>query len=290
MSTRASNLRGMPYAVQTPVFEGPFDLLLHLILQEEVEIFEVSLATIIDAYLQEVQRIQTLDLEIATEFLLIAATLIEIKVRRLLPGDNNIELDEELLRFEERDLLLARLLECKTFKDAALAFTSEMQQASRSILRHAGPDDPFSSLVRDPLDLATPAMLARAAERVFDAQQDPIVSVAHLAPIRTSVRDAIEDVLAQLSEGESTTFQKLVAGVSDRIEVIVKFLAVLELFKQGILDIEQVGTFGDLVVRRFNEAERDDQLDEISLAEWDDTLDAGSAASLKDDDMEKIES
>jgi len=98
----------MPYEVSTPVYEGPFDLLLHLILRDEVELWEVSLSAIVDAYLAELDRMETLDLEIATEFLLIAATLVELKARRLLPGLEDAELDEELLRFEERDLLLAR--------------------------------------------------------------------------------------------------------------------------------------------------------------------------------------
>src|SRR6476661_803057 len=111
----------MSYAVRTPVFEGPFDLLLHLILKQEVELWEVSLSEIVDAYLTELDRMDGLDLDVATEFLLIAATLVELKARRLLPGLDELELDEELLRFEERDLLLARLLECKTFKDAAKA-------------------------------------------------------------------------------------------------------------------------------------------------------------------------
>src|SRR3977135_4444402 len=110
---------GMPYEVTTPVFEGPFDLLLHLILKEEVDLWEISLARIVDAFVEEVERMQRVDLESATEFLLIAATLVELKARRLLPGREEVELDEELSRFEERDLLLSRLLDCKTFQDAA---------------------------------------------------------------------------------------------------------------------------------------------------------------------------
>ncbi|HEY5165529.1 MAG TPA: segregation/condensation protein A, partial [Acidimicrobiia bacterium] len=125
----------MGYEVHTTVYEGPFDLLLHLILRQEVDLWEVSLAAIVDQYLAEVDRMETLDLEIATEFLLIAATLIELKTRRLLPTPEDLELDEELLRFEERDLLLARLLECKTFKDAAAAITSLMRVADRSVAR-----------------------------------------------------------------------------------------------------------------------------------------------------------
>jgi len=82
----AGTLDRMSYAVRTPVFEGPFDLLLHLILKQEVELWEVSLAEIVDAYLTELDRMESLDLDVATEFLLIAATLVELKARRLLPG------------------------------------------------------------------------------------------------------------------------------------------------------------------------------------------------------------
>lgn len=114
----------MAVDVSTPVFEGPFDLLLHLILKEQVDIHEVSLAVIVDAYLQEIERMQSLDLEVATEFLLIASTLVELKARRLLPGREDVDLDEELALWEERDLLLARLLECKTFKDGKVTSSS----------------------------------------------------------------------------------------------------------------------------------------------------------------------
>src|ERR1700687_2184382 len=99
----------VPYEVSTPVFEGPFDLLLHLILKQEVDLWEISLSVIVDAYLSELERMDHLDLDVATEFLLIAATLVELKARRLLPGREDVDLDEELMRFGGRDLLLARL-------------------------------------------------------------------------------------------------------------------------------------------------------------------------------------
>ena len=141
----------MGYAVQTSVFEGPFDLLLHLILKQEVDLWEISLSVIVDAYLTELERMERLDLDVATEFLLIAATLVELKARRLLPSGEDVELDEELLRFEERDLLLARLLECKTFKDASKVLERRLRQAARSMPRTAGPEEPFRSLAPDPL-------------------------------------------------------------------------------------------------------------------------------------------
>jgi chromatin segregation and condensation protein Rec8/ScpA/Scc1 (kleisin family) len=132
------------YEVSTSVFEGPFDLLLHLILKQEVDLWEISLSRIVDEYLTELERMEGLDLDVTTEFLLIAATLVDLKARRLLPSLEEVELDEELLRFEERDLLLARLLECKTFKDAANAMATLVRRADRSLER-SRPSGPIRS-------------------------------------------------------------------------------------------------------------------------------------------------
>src|SRR5580692_3850449 len=122
-SGRARRYRGrVPYTVSTPVFEGPFDLLLHLINRDQVDLWEISLSDIVDGYVASLEQMRAgLDLEVATEFLLIAAVLLELKARRLLPGRDDLEVEEELVLWEERDLLLARLLECKTFKDASNA-------------------------------------------------------------------------------------------------------------------------------------------------------------------------
>src|SRR4051795_11050244 len=149
----------MAHEVSTPVFEGPFDLLLHLVLREQVDLYEVALAPIVDAYLRELDALQGLDLDIATEFLLIAATLVELKARRLLPGPDDIELDDELALWEERDLLLARLLECKTFKDVASVFGVLADDADRSFGRQIGPDDRFAALMPDLLEGVKPRHL-----------------------------------------------------------------------------------------------------------------------------------
>src|SRR5882757_9371595 len=133
----------MAYEVTTSVFEGPFDLLLHLILREQVDLYEVSLTRIVDAYLHELESMEHLNLEVATVFLLIAATLIELKTRRLLPGSDDLDLDDELSLWSERDLLLTRLVECKTFKDAAVALQALALDAGRSFPRVAGPDERF---------------------------------------------------------------------------------------------------------------------------------------------------
>ena len=142
----------MAFAVETPVYEGPLDLLLQLILKEQVDLYEVDLATIVDAYLAEVERLQALDLEVATEFLLIAATLVELKTRRLLPGHDDGDLDEELALWSERDLLLARLLECKTFKDVARVLNALSEQADLCFPRRTGADERFAGLMPDLLE------------------------------------------------------------------------------------------------------------------------------------------
>jgi segregation and condensation protein A len=260
----------MAYAVSTPVYEGPFELLLHLILKEEVELWEVSLSDVIDAFLVEVEKLDRVDLEVATEFLLIASTLVELKARRLLPGADMTELDEELLRFEERDLLLGRLLECKTFKDAARVLESKLRVGARSVPRSAGPEEPFATMAPDPLERVTRQALVKAARRGLAPKVETIVDTEHVAPVRASVRDAVEAVLITLPRDGAMSFHALVAGIEDRLEIIVRFLAILELFKQGVVDLLQVDTFGDLLVRRLAEGER--VPDVASLDDWDDDV------------------
>ena len=274
----------MPYSVRTPVYEGPFDLLLHLILRSEVELFELSLSTIVDEYIVEIERMDTLDLDVATEFLLIAATLVELKARRLLPDLNDGELDEELLRFEARDLLLARLLECKTFKDAADALSGLIGRADRSVPRIAGPEEPFRSLVPDPLDRVTMAQLAAAARRALTPKAVPTVDTDHVAPVRASVADAIAIVIDRLPVGQAVPFRVLAAGAGERVEAVVRFLAVLELYKQGSVELEQLQTFGTLMVTRLAEGVA---LDVESIADWD--LDVENVAALEVDDDEEDE-
>src|SRR5438876_4857173 len=174
--------RVMPYEVQTPVFEGPFDLLLHLIMREQVDLYQVSLSRIVDAYLAEIDRMEVVDLEVATEFLLIAATLIELKARRLLPGRDDVDLDDELLLFEERDLLLARLLECKTFKDAAAEIERLGRLADRSHPRVAGLEERFLDVAPDILAGVTAESLRDALVRALTPKPPPRVDLDHVAP------------------------------------------------------------------------------------------------------------
>ena len=238
----------MAYAVTTPVFEGPFDLLLHLILQEEVDIHEVSLTRIVEAYLAELERMKELDLEVATEFLLIAATLIDLKTRRLLPTRDDGELDEELALWEERDILLARLLDCKTFKDVAAVMHDLIERAELTHPRLAGPDERFAELMPDLLDGVSPRRLQRAFLRATEPKGPVSIDLFHVAPIRASVADALERLVGVLPTLGRVSFRQIIAGVSDRIEVVVRFLAILELFKQGRVDLDQADRFGDITI------------------------------------------
>jgi segregation and condensation protein A len=238
----------MAVDVQTPVFEGPFDLLLHLILRDQVDLYEVSLAQIVDAYLQEIERMQSLDLEVATEFLLIAATLVELKARRLLPGLDDGDLDDELSLWEERDLLLARLLECKTFQDAARVLAGLQARGSLVVGRRCGPDERYVDLTPDALEGVTPDRLRAAFVRATQPRPVPRVDLSHVAPVRVSVVEAVAELAAFLPGAGRVTFRDLTAGCVERLEVVVRFLAVLELFKQGSLDVTQAETFGTIEI------------------------------------------
>jgi segregation and condensation protein A len=238
----------MAVDVATDVYEGPFDLLLHLILADEVDIHEVSLSRIVDAYLAEIERMQQLDLDIATEFLLIAATLVELKARRLLPDPADVELDEELALWEERDLLLARLLECKTFKDVSRRFGVLADEADLSVPRRVGPDERFDGLVPDLLAGLTPRRLHEAAIAAFTPRPTPRIDLQHVAPIRVSVADAVAELVDELPRAGRVTFARLTAALVERLDVIVRFLAVLELFKQGLVELDQADRFGDILI------------------------------------------
>ena len=238
----------MAYEVQTEVFEGPFDLLLHLILREQVDLYEVRLSRIVDAYLAELERLDVLDLEIATEFLLIAATLLELKSKRLLPGDDDIDLDDELALWEERELLLVRLLECKTFKDAAQALQRMASTAGRSYPRTAGLEDRFLDLAPDLLAGVTAEQVRAAFLRAVTPKLPPHVDLDHVAPVRASVTDAVEELLDELPRAGRITFRELTGSLVERLEIVVRFLAVLEMYKQGLVELDQFTNFGDITV------------------------------------------
>lgn len=242
----------MTYAVSTPVYEGPFDLLLHLIAKEQVNLFEVSISRIVDAFLVEIEAMQALDLDVATEFLLIASTLIELKLRRLLPDRASVEMEEELALLEERDLLLAKLLEYQTFRHAADAMRRMETTARRSFPRTNVVEERFSNLSPDPLANVTALQLRtafiRAVTRAMIPKVEPKVSLSHVTDVRLTVADAVADLARDLPARGRATFRSLLDASCEPMEIIVRFLATLELYKQGWVELDQPTSFGDLII------------------------------------------
>ncbi len=264
----AVTVESMAIDVATPVFSGPFDLLLQLILKEQVDIYEVNLATIVDEYLVEIERMQELDLDVATSFLLIAATLVELKARRLLPGMADADIDDELALWEERDLLLARLLECKTFQDVSSVFAQLADAADRSFPRTVGPDERFIHVMPDLLEGTTAEQLQRAAIRALTPRPEPHVDLFHVAPVRVSVADAVAELVDELPRAGRITFRRLTSGFADRLDVIVRFLAVLELFKQGYVELVQAEWFGEIQIEWVGGDDPDRALAELVIDDY----------------------
>ncbi len=223
-------------------------MLLHLVLRDEVDIYEVAVVDIVEAYLAEMDRIEHLDLGGATEFLLIAATLVQLKSSRLLPGGDLSEVDEEVALWSERDLLLARLLECRTFKNASSALERMAAVAGRAHPRNAGPDERYIDLVPDFLAGIGPDDIRAAFIRATVSRPAPRVSLAHVTDIRITVGEVTNDLAARLPSIGTVGFRELTEGLATGMEVVVYFLAVLELYKQGMVEVSQAITFGDITI------------------------------------------
>jgi segregation and condensation protein A len=248
----------MSFEVRTRVFEGPLDLLLQLITSHQLVITEVSLADVVNEYIAFLDDMRDLDLEVTSEFLLIAATLIQIKARHLLPGDEPIDLDEELALAEERDRLLSRLLACLTFKDVAAVLRHRIDAAQRYVPR----------LVGLPVDIAPPAPevilnidawgLATIAEMVICAPDiDP--DVDHLDLDMPSVQEAMIDLQGRMATIISSDFDDVVAHCTRDVEVVAYFLALLELARWGIIRVSQEET-NAAIAMSYDEKAADERL------------------------------
>ncbi|MDQ3956802.1 MAG: segregation/condensation protein A [Actinomycetota bacterium] len=251
----------MAYEVKLEVFEGPIDLLLHLITRQRVDIYDVSLSQITEEYLGALRDLEGLDLETATGFLVVAATLLELKSARLLPARTGDDAESHLL--EERDLLLARLVECSTFREAGAWLARGLEAGATRHGRAVGLEEPFVGLVPKVVLKTSPERLGEMAAALLAPRPEPEVDVSHVAPIRASVRDAILHVAEALKgRVDPLGFRDLCADADERIEVVVRFLALLELFKAGAVDLVQVERFGDIRAMWTGEAEAEDVLDE----------------------------
>ena len=238
----------MTYQVRTRVFEGPLDLLLQLITSHQVAITELSLTELVAAYLAHLDAMRSLDLDVTSEFLLVAATLIQLKARHLLPDDLEVDLDEELALAEERDRLLARLLACLTFKDVAAVLAHRMDAAAQFVGREVGPDE---DVVPAPPELAfdhtADELAAIAARALASWGREP--DVDHLDLELPSVQEAMADIQDRMSAAAESDFEFLVSHCTRTIEVVAYFLALLELARWGMLTVAQADRDAPIVIR-----------------------------------------
>jgi segregation and condensation protein A len=223
------------HEVKLDVFEGPIELLLHLITRRRVDIYDVSLASITDEYLGAMAAMTGLDLESATGFLVVAATLVELKSARLLP-DRGDEAEGGTL--EERDLLLARIVECATYREAGAWLRGRLAAGELLFERSVSMEDRYVGLLPDLLASVSVERLAACAAEALAPKPQVELDISHLEPIRASVRDAIAEIAREIEGSGVASFGRLCDGRS-RIDVVVRFLALLELFKAGAVELDQ---------------------------------------------------
>ena len=239
----------MSYHVRTSVFEGPLDLLLQLITRHQVDVTSVCLADLVTEYLAHLDEMRTLDLDVTSEFLLIAATLIQLKIRQLLPTDSEMDLDEELELMEERDRLLSRLLMCVTFKDVAAVLSARIEGSNRFVPRTVGLDAQISIPAPNPVVGIDAIGLGQVAARVF-ASRTLEPDLDHFELDLPSVQSAIDELRVRVTELAETTFEDLIAHCTRRVEVAAYFLALLEMARWGLVVLAQDDWLADIEVRR----------------------------------------
>lgn len=256
----------MSYQVKLEVFEGPFDLLLHLIARRQVDITEIDLADITHDFLSHLgDELESLDLETATRFLVVAATLIELKAARLLPADERDELED--LLGEARDLLYARLLEYRAFRDVARLLAHRLIQHEWQLPREVPLEPWLQRLVPEtPLQIDA-AGLAALAAAITAPVPDQGVDLSHIRRSYLTIREAAQLVLSALPDpGRLAPFAELASG-KGRGDRVVLFLALLELFKLGHVDLDQPDHRGPLAVARREGGVDLDALDEVDELE-----------------------
>lgn len=241
----------MSYKVRTESFEGPFDLLLYLVSRQRVDIGAISIAQIADQYLQEVARMGALDLDVASDFLLVASTLLEIKAASLIPSAQ-ADVDEELGEMDPvqaRDALIARLIAYKQFKNAAayLGERSELQEMMH--VRGFGPEKSLMTLVPDYLEGITPDALGCLCAQIMGNRDPFLLESGHIAAKPIPVELHVRAIHSRLKSQKELVFGQLVRENPQTPLVVVSFLAVLELFKRGMVTIEQDAPFAEMRIR-----------------------------------------
>ena len=232
-------------------FDGPFDLLLQLISRHKLDITEVSLSLVTDEFISFIRKLEESGegwrLDQATEFLVIAATLLDLKAARLLPS-GEIEDEEDIAILEARDILFARLLQYRAFKEIAASFQEAILAADKSFPRVVALDPALASLLPEVLIGVGAQRFAAIAERVLTPKAPPVVAVEHLHSALVSVAEESRSVVEALRKSRTLSFRNLIQGADSTLVVVARFLALLDLYRQGALRFEQVMALGELQV------------------------------------------
>ena len=246
-----SSADGAGFTVRLRNFEGPFDLLLELIGQHRLDVTEVALHTVTDDFISYTKRLGSqMGLDQTTEFLVVAATLLDLKAARLLPA-GEVEDDEDLALLEMRDLLFARILQYRAYKQVAELFAELEASALRRYPANVGLEDKFTELLPEVQIGVGPAQLAEIAVAAMRPRPAPTVNLDHLHAPRISVQEQaarIVEILRALRPLESATFAELVAECTMPLEIVARFLGLLELYRQKSVAFEQTAALEELRV------------------------------------------
>ena len=239
------------FSVHLDNFDGPFDLLLQLISRHKMDITEISLSLVTDEFIAFIRALEASGegwrLDQATEFLVVAATLLDLKAARLLPS-GEVDDEEDLALLEARDILFARLLQYRAFKEIAATFSERITMADKFFPRVVALDPTLSALLPEVLIGVGAQRFAAIAERVLTPKVSPVVSVEHLHFPLVSVAEESRLVVEALRRSKSLSFRNLVSDAENTMVIVARFLALLDLYRQGVLRFDQVIALGELQI------------------------------------------
>ena len=271
------------FSVHLSNFDGPFDLLLQLISRHKMDVTEVSLSIVTDEFISFIRGLEASgegwELDQATEFLVVAATLLDLKAARLLPS-GDVEDEEDLALLEARDLLFARLLQYRAFKEIAATFSERITTADKSFARVVALDPALAALLPEVLIGVGAQRFAAIAERVLTPKVAPVVSIQHLHMALVSVAEESKMVVEALRHSKSLSFRKLISDADSTQVVVARFLALLDLYRQGVLRFDQVIAMGELQISWTGslegEVEITDEFDIPVVLEMEDSTEGGN--------------
>ena len=232
-------------------FDGPFDLLLQLISRHKMDITEIALGTVTDEFISYIKQLESSengwDLDKTTEFLVVAATLLDLKAAKLLPS-GQIDDEADLALLEARDLLFARLLQYRAFKELSAIFAERIEREEKSFARLVALEPHFAQLLPEVLIGVGAQRFAAIANRVLTPKTTPTFSIEHIHRPLVSVAEQALKVVEHLRRASRVTFRALIADADSTLVVVARFLALLELYKEGVVRFEQVISLGELQI------------------------------------------